>query len=106
MQLLTACDNALRLDNLMQNMGAMRWAQTANAGVLPSDELPNTFLAQAYDLDDPWGPAMGNCFAGRDTWACCEPKYNATSCAGREELCAPACAAAVDTATKVLRARD
>jgi hypothetical protein len=37
------------------NMGAMRWAQTANAGVLPSADLPNTFHAQAYDLDDPRG---------------------------------------------------
>jgi hypothetical protein len=44
-------------------MGAMRIAQTAGYGVLPSPELPNTFLAQAYDLDDPWGPAAGPCFA-------------------------------------------
>lgn len=43
-------------------MGAMRIAQTAGFGVLPSPELPNTFLAQAYDLDDPWGPAAGPCF--------------------------------------------
>lgn len=73
------------------NMGAMRWAQTANAGVLPSAEMPNTFFAQAYDLDDPWGPNGGPCFAPE--WACCEPKYNATTCAGRESVCALACQA-------------
>ena len=27
-------------------MGAMRWAQTVNYGVLPAPTLPNTFLAQ------------------------------------------------------------
>lgn len=83
------------------NMGAMRWAQTANAGVLPSPQLPNTFFAQAYDLDDPWGPAGGPCFFGSqpDAWACCEPKYNATTCAGREALCAVACAANADTSS-------
>ena len=43
-------------------MGAMRIAQTAGFGVLPSPALPNTFVAQAYDLDDPWGPAAGPCF--------------------------------------------
>jgi hypothetical protein len=31
--------------------------------MLPSVELPNTFLAQAYALDDAWGPASGPCFA-------------------------------------------
>lgn len=80
------------------NFGTMRIAQTASYGVLPSPELPNTFLAQAYDLDDTWGPAAGPCFAGRGNWACCAGKaYNATTCAGREELCAPACAANADT---------
>jgi hypothetical protein len=33
-------------------MGAMRMAQTASYGFLPNPEMPNTFLAQAYDLDD------------------------------------------------------
>ena len=32
--------------------GAMRWSQTANYGVLPNEALPNTFVTQAYDLDD------------------------------------------------------
>jgi hypothetical protein len=71
------------------NMGAMRWAQTGSYGVLPSPELPNTFLAQAYDLDDEWGPDAGPCFD--HTWACCPKGYNATKCAGRETLCQPAC---------------
>jgi hypothetical protein len=47
------------------NMGAMRWAQTANYGVMPNAEMNNTFLAQAFDLNDPWGDktcyGMGCC---------------------------------------------
>ena len=88
-------------------MGAMRIAQTASYGVLPSIDLPNTFLAQAYDLDDEWGPSSGPCFASSrsnnpdgDHWSCCASSngpYNATHCAGRESLCATACAAQVDT---------
>ena len=77
------------------DFGTMRIAQTASYGVLPSPELPNTFLAQAYDLDDEWGPSAGPCF---QQWACCHNKeYNATKCAGRETQCSPACAADVDT---------
>jgi hypothetical protein len=37
--------------------GAFRWAQTANNGVLPSNELPNTFAAQGFDAQDPVGDA-------------------------------------------------
>lgn len=37
------------------SMGAFRWAQTGNFGYLPNTLMPNTFLAQAYDLNDPWG---------------------------------------------------
>eukprot|EP00620_Florenciella_sp_RCC1587_P012536 CAMPEP_0182557330 /NCGR_PEP_ID=MMETSP1324-20130603/1268_1 /TAXON_ID=236786 /ORGANISM="Florenciella sp., Strain RCC1587" /LENGTH=813 /DNA_ID=CAMNT_0024769361 /DNA_START=135 /DNA_END=2573 /DNA_ORIENTATION=- len=36
------------------NMSLMRWAQTANYGVLPNPAMPNTFMAHAYDLADPW----------------------------------------------------
>lgn len=32
----------------------LRWSQTANYGVLPNQLLPNTFIAQTYDLPDPW----------------------------------------------------
>ena len=36
------------------DIGTMRWAQTAGAGVAPSSVMPNTFLAQATDLNDPY----------------------------------------------------
>ena len=88
------------------NMGAMRLAQTMGHGVLPTPTMPNTWIVQAYDLEDQWGSGNGPCFATppsygpREAWACCGGKtYNATSCAGRETLCAPACAAAMGTAT-------
>jgi sialate O-acetylesterase len=87
------------------NMGAMRVAQTAGHGVLPNAELPNTFLAQAYDLEDQWGSGDGPCFAKppgygpKEAWACCAGKtYNASTCAGREAACAPACDAQSGTA--------
>lgn len=35
-------------------MAAMRWSQTGNYRVLPNSVMPNTFLAQAFDLGDPW----------------------------------------------------
>eukprot|EP00040_Diaphanoeca_grandis_P030561 m.180807 g.180807 ORF g.180807 m.180807 type:complete len:694 (-) comp32036_c8_seq1:248-2329(-) len=37
-----------------EHMSAFRWAQTANYGTLPNPALPNTFLAQTYDLNEPW----------------------------------------------------
>lgn len=78
------------------NFGAMRIAQTASWGVLPNPDLPRSFLAQAYDLDDPWGPAAGPCFA---EWGCCAGKtFNASRCGDRAGLCAPACAANAGTA--------
>jgi hypothetical protein len=87
------------------NMGAMRQAQTASYGILPNAAMPNTFLAQAYDLDDEWGPAFGPCTGSE--WACCPfscggcSPYNKTSCDagtnGKPEICANACNAALDT---------
>ena len=87
------------------NMGAMRMAQTASYGILPNPDMPNTFLAQAYDLDDEWGPAAGPC-TGTD-WACCPFRcggcapYNKTACdagtKGHPEICTNACNAALDT---------
>ena len=55
-------------------MGAMRLAQTAGYGTLPSPDMPNTFLAQAFDLDDKWGPGAGPCQtdASKGGWACCD----------------------------------
>jgi hypothetical protein len=41
------------------HLSAFRWAQTANYGVLPNDRMPNTYVAQAYDLDDPWAYLQG-----------------------------------------------
>ena len=37
--------------------GAFRFAQTGSNGVLPSNELPNTFAAQGFDAQDPVGDA-------------------------------------------------
>ena len=88
------------------NFGAMRIAQTMSYGVLPTPDVPATFVAQGYDLDDEWGPGAGPCFGGKGGWACCQGgsgacgsagAYNATTCAGREALCAPACAANAGT---------
>lgn len=36
------------------NMRQFRWAQTANFGVVPNPAMPRTFMADAYDLGDPW----------------------------------------------------
>lgn len=36
------------------HLSAFRWSQTANYGVLPNPAMPATYLAQAYDLNDPW----------------------------------------------------
>ena len=43
-----------------QHMAGIRWSQTANNGVLPSPLLPRTFLAQAFDIGDPWLTAIDN----------------------------------------------
>ena len=44
-------------------MASMRWSQTANYGQLPNTKMPNAFLAQAFDLGDPWAKGGGkhNC---------------------------------------------
>ena len=87
------------------NMGAMRLAQTMGHGVLPTPSMPNTWIVQAYDLEDQWDSGNSPCFATPDpyhhqAWACCPPPakgYNATTCAGREGECAPACQAQAGT---------
>lgn len=87
------------------HMGAMRQAQTASYGVLPGPPgsgMENTFVAQAYDLDDEWGPAQGMCFEGWPNgrseiggWHCCPQyrargySYNATSCTADKVTLAP-----------------
>lgn len=90
------------------NFGTMRIAQTMSFGVLPTPTMPNTFLAQAYDLDDEWGPGASPCLNSKTKWQCCVGStgsgscgsagaYNATVCNGREALCATACAADMGT---------
>lgn len=37
-----------------KSIAAFRSSQVANLGVLPNDLMPNTFLAHAFDLGDPW----------------------------------------------------
>ena len=88
-----------------KNFGTMRYAQTMSYGVLPTPTMPNTFVAQAYDLDDEWGPGASPCL--NHHWKCCQNKgsgacgsggdYNATICSGREALCATACDADIGT---------
>lgn len=56
------------------NMGAMNIAQTASYGTLPNPAMPNTFLAEAYDLNDPWGDKT--CYG----WRCCWNNYNKSIC--------------------------
>jgi hypothetical protein len=92
------------------NMGAMRLAQTAGYGVLPNEAIPNSFFAQAGDLEDAWGPAIGPCFSGlSNQWDCCpkgayQANRSSATCKagtnGKPEICDPACAAAAGTDTK------
>jgi hypothetical protein len=69
-----------------RDMGTMRWSQTANYGVLPNPSLPNTFSAQAYDLDDPW--MNTTCY----NQGCCPNNYNpkgsCDGCWGPNNYCA------------------
>ena len=44
-----------------QHLSAFRWAQTGNYGVLPNSIMPKTYLAQAYDLNDPWASSTDIC---------------------------------------------
>jgi hypothetical protein len=75
------------------DIGGMRWSQTANFGTLPSPAMPNTFLAHAFDLGDPYTNTQ--CLS----WLCCaeDGHYNATTCNKREATCADACRALTNT---------
>ena len=42
------------------DIGSMRYAQTGSYGIMPNPVMPNTFVAQGYDLDDPVGSL--NCY--------------------------------------------
>ena len=37
-----------------QHMAGMRWSQTGNYGVVPNPVMPACFLAQGFDIGDPW----------------------------------------------------
>ena len=41
-----------------QNVAGSNWAHTANHGVLPNEDLPNTFLASNTDMHVPHPPAL------------------------------------------------
>jgi hypothetical protein len=61
------------------------------AGVLPNPSMPNTFIAQAFDLDDPFSNIT--CYKEK----CCDNNFNLTFCnrlkANAFEECKPYCAA-------------
>jgi len=55
------------------NMAAFRFAQTGNRGFLPSQDMPNTFSAQAFDAGDPcihFGQCCANGVDGQGGWPC------------------------------------
>jgi len=62
-------------------IGKIRWAQTANVGHAPNPFLPNVYVSQLFDLGDPW--ANGNSWQGN---AGCE-EVNSTGQFG--PTCAP-----------------
>lgn len=69
--------------------------QTANFGQVPNEAMPNSFLAHAYDLGDPW--TSNSC----QQWQCCSPNYNKTTCdaktGGNPDKCGEACIALTNT---------
>ena len=87
-------------------MGAMRQAQTAGYGVLPSPHgtgMANTFMAQAYDLDDKWSGDRGPCVdigwnVSSPIHNCCGRNANGSSCpAAWATKCANMCTANAHT---------
>ena len=65
------------------DIGTMRLAQTASYGVLPNPAMPNTFLAQAYDLNDPFSNT--SCY----NLGCCPNNYKPgpKGCDGCDAYC-------------------
>lgn len=55
-----------------QHMAGMRWSETSNFGTLPSPAMPNSFVAQVYDLGDPWA-AKEKGWSGGDVMNCSLP---------------------------------
>ena len=69
------------------HLSAFRWAQTANYGVLPNPAMPRTFVAQAYDLNDPWyAPPRAVVFCAK---APLSPRLRNVVHAGRESPTTP-----------------
>eukprot|EP00039_Didymoeca_costata_P008455 m.112529 g.112529 ORF g.112529 m.112529 type:complete len:672 (-) comp14091_c0_seq2:383-2398(-) len=73
------------------NIATMRWAQTANFGVIPNPAMQNAYVVQAFDLGEPWD---GLC----PKFHCCAiwGPTNKTICegalgVGALELCATEC---------------
>jgi len=73
------------------DIGGMRWSQTANFGVLPNAMMENTYLAQAFDMGDPWD-GLDQCVKGP---TCCRSNNhlggncNTTHCTGRNYTTRP-----------------
>eukprot|EP00940_MAST-03C_sp_MAST-3C-sp2_P000818 g818.t1 len=69
-----------------RSMGTFRWAQTASFGRVPNSQMTNTFLAHAYDLDDPWSNT--SCYED----GCCPnnyaPKGTCNGCLASNQYCA------------------
>ena len=45
------------------DMASFRWSQQGSYGTLPNKIMPNTFMAHAHDLSDPWNGNTGACLA-------------------------------------------
>lgn len=58
-----------------QKMASLRWSQTGNYGVLPNPLMPNTFLAHAYDIGDPWAKAETGLSGGNNPTPNCSRGY-------------------------------
>jgi len=69
-------------------MPAFRNAQTAGGGLLPSKNMPNTFIAQGFDAAEPAGEGPGTSCELNDMTAeggfPCKNGYGATQCASRD----------------------
>ena len=42
-----------------KDMASFRWAQQGAYDTLPNAAMPNTFMAHAFDLQDPWSSNKG-----------------------------------------------
>eukprot|EP00040_Diaphanoeca_grandis_P043546 m.9603 g.9603 ORF g.9603 m.9603 type:complete len:763 (+) comp7821_c0_seq1:110-2398(+) len=43
------------------DLASFRWSQTGNYGRMNNEIMPNTFMAHAYDLQDPWAYCGNEC---------------------------------------------